>query len=84
MGGTVLVGTQKGAVVLRGQDDGAWSIGPLQLRGWLVTAFAQDATGRTYAAVTHDVYGSAVMASDDLEHWQQLPAAPTWTVPGAR
>ncbi len=75
---TVLVGTQKGAVVLRSGEKGRWSTGGLKLKGWLVTAFARDAGGRTYAAVTHDVWGAVVMASDDLEHWEQLGAAPRY------
>lgn len=78
MGVSVLVGTQKGAVLLRSEDRRSWSRSPLQLKGWLVTAFARDASGRTYAAATHDVWGCVVMASDDLEHWEQLDAAPRY------
>ena len=79
MGASVLVGTQKGAMVLR-SDAGrsSWRRSPLQLKGWLVTSFARAETGRTYAAVTHDVWGSTVMASDDLEHWEQLEGAPRY------
>ena len=79
MGTTVLVGTQKGALLLR--SDGArqqWSSSGLQLKGWLVTAFTRDTAGRSYAAVTHDVWGSVVMASDDLETWEQLESAPRY------
>lgn len=79
MGTTVLVGTQKGAQVLRSDDARQqWSVGGLQLKGWLVTAFARDPRGRTYAAVTHDVWGAVVMASDDLESWEQLDSAPRY------
>lgn len=78
MRATVLVGTQKGAVFLRSGNDGRWSSDGLALKGWLVTAFARSAEGRTYAAVTHDVYGACIMASDDLEHWEQLEAAPRY------
>jgi photosystem II stability/assembly factor-like uncharacterized protein len=28
--------------------------------------------------VTHDVWGAAVLASDDLEHWEQLESAPRY------
>ena len=75
----VLIGTAKGAVLLSAEADRAhWRSSGLQLRGWWVTAFTLDAGGRCYAGVTHDVYGSVVMASDDLEHWEQLPAAPRY------
>ena len=79
MAATVLVGTQKGAMVLRSDEARArWQRSPLLLKGWLVTAFAHDAAGRTYAGVTHDVWGASVMVSDDLENWQQLESAPRY------
>lgn len=77
MGVAVLVGTQKGALVLR-SDGSAWARSSLLMKGWLVTAFARDSTGRAYAGVTHDVWGTVVMGSDDLEHWEQLPGAPRY------
>jgi len=79
MNATVLVGTQKGALVLRSDESRArWQRSPLLLKGWLVTSFAQDVSGRTYAGVTHDVWGATVMASDDLENWTQLEGAPRY------
>ncbi len=81
MGTTVLVGTRKGALVLRSDDQrGGWRSGGLKLKGWLVTAAARDAAGRTFAAVTHDVWGAVVMASDDpeLDEWEQLESAPRY------
>jgi hypothetical protein len=80
MSTTVLVGTQKGAMVIR-SDEGRkrWERSPLLMKGWLVTAFARDASGRVYAGVTHDVWGATVMASDDLEHWEQLESAPRYS-----
>ena len=75
----VLVGTAKGATILRSDGERAqWRGDGLQLKGWLVTAATRDAAGRYYAAVTHDVYGAAVMASDDLETWEQLAGAPRY------
>ena len=68
MGIAVAVGTQKGAMLFRGDPKRqSWQSGGLVLRGWLVTAFTRDSAGRTYAAATHDVWGSAILASDDLE-----------------
>jgi photosystem II stability/assembly factor-like uncharacterized protein len=79
MATSLLVGTQKGALILRSDDSRQqWSGGGLRLKGWLVTAFTRDASGRTYAAVTHDVWGAVLLASDDLEHWQQLESAPRY------
>ncbi len=77
MAKVVIVGTGKGAMVLRAADAGApFEAGGLQLPGWLVTTSAQDEAGRFYLAVTHDVWGAAILCSDDLEHWEQLEAAP--------
>lgn len=75
----LLVGTRKGALVLRSESPSQpWQSGGLQFKGWLVTSFTRDSSGRTYAAVTHDVWGAAVMASDDLVNWQQLEGAPRY------
>lgn len=79
MGVAVVVGTAKGAVVLSSEDRASFSASPLELKGWLVTAAARDETGRTYAAVTHDVWGACIMASDDLETWEQLEGAPRYS-----
>ena len=87
MGIVLLVGTRKGAVVLRSTGDRqSWEVGPLTLRGWKVTAFTRDPGGRYYAAVTHDVYGSAILVHDELgtaghagaEGWRQLENAPRY------
>lgn len=74
----VLIGTQKGAIALRKGANGGWTRSPLLLKGWLVTAFTRDESGRTYAGVTHDVWGTVVMASDDLERWEQCHGAPRY------
>lgn len=79
MAATVLAGTQKGALVLRSDATRSrWERSPLLLKGWLVTAFTRDESGRFYAGVAHDVWGAAVMASDDLETWEQLESAPRY------
>jgi photosystem II stability/assembly factor-like uncharacterized protein len=76
---TVLVGTKMGAWILRSDETRSqWQTSGPQLKGWLVTAFARSASGRTYAGVTHDVWGATVMASDDLESWEQLESAPRY------
>ena len=75
----VFVGTQKGAVLMRADDARRnWEVGPLLFKGWKATAAARDAGGRTYVGVDSDVYDAVVMASDDLETWEQLEAAPRY------
>jgi photosystem II stability/assembly factor-like uncharacterized protein len=73
---TLIVGTKKGAAIL--QSDAArknWSH-DFALKGWGVTASARDDGGRTYLAVSHDVYGPAIFVSDDMKEWKQLESAP--------
>jgi photosystem II stability/assembly factor-like uncharacterized protein len=80
----VIVGTDKGAMLLRADDARErWELGELGFRGWRVTAAARDPGGRTYVAVATEVFGCAILASDDLERWEQLEAAPRFE-PGDR
>ena len=78
MGVAVVVGTAKGAIILSSGDRKSWEVSPLLLKGWIVTAATRDEAGRTYLAVTHDVWGACVMASDDLDSWEQLPGSPRY------
>lgn len=71
----LVIGTKKGAAVVKSNDRKSWNC-DFALKGWAITSSAQDDKGRVYAAVTHDVYGPSILASDDLDHWQQLEAAP--------
>ena len=80
MGVDVAIGTAKGALFLRSDERREhFETGDLVCRGWLVTAATRDSRGRTYLGVTHDVYGCVVMASDDLESWEQLEGAPSYS-----
>ncbi len=73
------IGTSKGAAFLRSDARRVhWEVGPLQFKGWIVTAATRDSRGRTYLAVGSDVYGAAVLVSDDLESWEQLESAPRY------
>lgn len=74
---SLLVGTPKGAAVLSSKDRQHWTQ-EFVLRGWPVTAAAQDDQGRVYAAVNSPNYGVAIFASDDMKQWKQLPAAPRY------
>jgi hypothetical protein len=75
----VLVGTSKGLVILRSRSDrDQWQASSLLNKGWIITASTRDERGRYYLGVTHDVWGAAILASDDLETWEQLESAPRY------
>ncbi len=79
MGVVVIVGTDKGGMLLRADDAREhWEFGELEFRGWRVTSATRDPQGRTYLAVALESFGNAILASDDLESWQQLEAAPRY------
>jgi photosystem II stability/assembly factor-like uncharacterized protein len=79
MSAIVIAGTPKGAMIYRSDDSREnWEALGFRLEGWGVTATTRDASGRTYAAVNHAVYGATVMVSDDLERWDQLEAQPRY------
>jgi hypothetical protein len=68
---TLIVGTDKGGMLLRADDDREQGeVGELGFPGWRVTAAARDATGRTYLGVALESFGNAVLVSDDLVHWK--------------
>ena len=74
---SLIVGTPKGAAILKSKDRRSWSE-EFVLRGWPVTASVRDDKGRIYVAVNSPNYGVAMFASDDLENWKQLEAAPRY------
>ena len=79
MGVVLIVGTAKGTALLRAEASrDRWTVEALALKGWIVTAATRDPTGRYYVGVTSDVYGSAIVVSDDLETWQQLENGPRY------
>jgi len=74
----LIVGTPKGAAILRSKDRRKWET-EFVLRGWPVTASVRDDKGRTYVAVNSPNFGVALFASDDdLTTWKQLDAAPRY------
>jgi len=73
----LIVGTPKGAAILRSKDRRNWET-EFVLRGWPVTASVRDDKGRTYVAVNSPNFGVALFASDDLTNWKQLEAAPRY------
>jgi photosystem II stability/assembly factor-like uncharacterized protein len=74
---SLIVGTPKGAAILKSSDRKSWRE-DFVLRGWPVTASVRDDKGRTYVAVNSPNYGVALFVSDDLETWTQLAAAPRY------
>ena len=79
MGFALLVGTNKGAALLRADASRqSWAINALRFKGWIVTAATRDHGGRYYVGVTSDVYGAAILTSDDFSDWRQLETAPRY------
>ena len=79
MGVVVIVGTNKGAALLRADASReSWAVDALRFKGWIVTAAARDPGGRYYVGVASDVYGAAILVSDDFSSWRQLESAPRY------
>ena len=79
MGVLVIVGTAKGAALLR--SDSArehWDVDALRFKGWIVTAATRDASGRFYVGVRHEVFGASLLTSPDAAKWTQLENAPRY------
>jgi hypothetical protein len=74
----LIVGTSKGAAIFRSTDRKTWSFDGLALPGWKVTASTRDVSGRTYLGVSQDIYGTAIVVSDDLKTWRQLENGPAY------
>ena len=77
MGVAVIVGTAKGAAILKSRNRENWEMS-FDLRGWPVTASARDVGDRIYAAVNSPNFGVALFASDDFSNWKQLESAPRY------
>jgi hypothetical protein len=74
----VIVGTKKGAAILTSDKSRAnWSR-DFVLKGWSINASTRDEKGRWYVAIGNDVFGPAIMVSDDLKEWRQLENAPRY------
>src|SRR5580704_3713228 len=75
---SLIVGTKKGAAIFTSDAARADWTQEFCLKGWSVTASARDPEGRFYAAIANDVYGAAIMTSDDLHEWRHLDGAPRY------
>lgn len=79
MGVTLIIGTNKGAVIAQSDNSRAdWNVEPLQFKGWSITASTRDAQGRYYLGTTSHIYGTVIMVSDDLKEWKQLDNNPSY------
>lgn len=76
---TVVVGTEKGAFLLRSNGRRKrWDIeGPI-FKGWKVTAAARTARGRTLLATSSYVYGPAIQVGDGFAGWRQVEQGPAY------
>jgi hypothetical protein len=75
---SLIVGTKKGAAILTSDSRRQTWTSEFMLKGWSVTSSTRDDRGQYYAAITSDVFGAALMASSDLNKWEQLDTAPRY------
>jgi len=76
---TVLVGTEKGAWILR--SDAArkdWAIDGPHFKGWKVTASDRTPGGKYLVATASFVYGAAIHESRDLKTFRQIEKGPAY------
>ena len=73
----LVVGTPKGAAILKSKDRRNWET-EFVMRGWPATASVRDDKGRIYVAVNSPNYGVALHVSDNLTDWKQLASAPRY------
>ena len=80
----VIVGTQKGAWILRSGDRRSWRVeGPI-FKGWKATCSARTPGGRYLVGTASRVYGAALHKSDDLKEWRQIEHGPAYPEGGER
>ncbi len=74
---TLLVGTIKGAFVIRSNSDRtAWELEDLIFKGWKVTAATRAVDGTFFIGTASDIYGPAIQRSTDLKQWEQVKRGP--------
>ncbi len=79
MGVLLIVGTEKGAFLLRSVAARThWTVEGPVFKGWEVTTAARDVRGRYFLGVTSRVYGATVQLSDDLVKWRQARDGPSY------
>ena len=85
MGVILLIGTEKGAFLLRSQDESRtkWQLSGPIFKGWKVTAAARTHGGQFMVATASYVYGAMLHISDDLETWDAVENGPRYA-PGRK
>ena len=80
MGIAVLIGTDKGAFVLRSRDHHRreWHLTEPIFKGWKVTAAAQTPDGQFIVATASHVYGALLHVSSDLKQWDTVENGPRY------
>ena len=79
----ILIGTMKGAFVLRNtkEDRASWRLEGPSFKGWKVTAAGRSTDGRFVAATSSFVYGPMLHVSGDLQRWEQVNTGPRYDAP---
>ena len=77
MGVLIIVGTAKGAFLVRSDDNrNSWTVDGPHFKGWKVTTASRNASGEYFVATASDIFGPAIHRSTDLENWTQIVDGP--------
>ncbi|MCH8245140.1 MAG: exo-alpha-sialidase [Bacteroidetes bacterium] len=77
MGVLIIVGTVKGAFLVRSDDKrNSWTVDGPHFKGWKVTTASRNSNGEYFLATASDTYGHAIHRSADLENWTQIVDGP--------
>ncbi|MDE2957739.1 MAG: exo-alpha-sialidase [Bacteroidota bacterium] len=80
MGIAVLIGTEKGAFLLRTKEAGRtdWQLSGPIFKGWKVTAAARARNEQFIVATASHVYGPMLHVSGDLDRWDTVEDGPRY------
>ena len=78
MGVRLLVGTAKGGFWVTSDDCREWAVESPFFKGWKVTAGLRLEGGGFMAAVASDIYGPAIILSEDGREWEQVADGPAY------
>ena len=74
----ILIGTDKGAFLMRSKDRNSWELeGPL-FKGWKVTAAGRATDGRIVVATVSMAYGPLLHVSEDFVSWDSVSDGPSY------
>ena len=75
---TLVVGTEKGAFVLRSSDRKTWKVSDPLFKGWKATCAARSPSGKWILGTASRVYGAALQESRDLRTFTQIEKGPAY------